>query len=196
MPVPVEEFLDRGRIRMEALVRAVQDIEALDLQGRLALCDEIAAEQPNLLAAILAATQMRPGAFEGDLLLKILMVSFQAMRRSGARWALITEDEQERQLSRLTGCIRFTAGETGGFRKLAETLFVAEHPEPILLTYVFRELTTWLARPDVQAAAQEADKFVLLAAINTVQCIGYGAVALDAGAPVPKPVCPGAGRRS
>ncbi len=163
-----------GRISAETLARAVHEVTALDHNAQLALCDEIAAEQPNLLAAILAATRMRPGAVEADLLVKILMISFRAMRLSGHRWALIREADQERQLTRLTGSVRFAADLAGGLQDLAETSFIAEHPEPMLLAYVLHELNTWLQRPDVRGAELEQDKFVMFAALNTVQCIAYG----------------------
>lgn len=118
---------------------------------------------------------MRPGAVEADLLVKILMISFRAMRLSGHRWALIREADQERQLTRLTGSVRFAADLPGG-RQSGEQLFIAEHPEPMLLAYVLHELNTWMQRPEVRRLELEQDKFVMFAALNTVQCIAYGTV--------------------
>jgi hypothetical protein len=174
MPAQADR-LATARVSVDALAQAIEEVEALDLPGRLALCDEIAAEQPNLLFAILATIRLRSGVIESDLLLKILMVSFQAMRHCGAQWALIPESEQERQLARLTGSLRFAACGPEGLRQLAESEFVAEHPEPMLLAYVLKAIELWLQRPEVRYAEQEADKYILLAAINTVQCIAYGA---------------------
>jgi hypothetical protein len=175
MPAPIDA-VKTGRIGVEALARAVREVTALDLNGRLALCDDIAAAQPNLLAAILATTQLRPGAVAGDLLLEILMVCFRAMSLSGHRWALISEADQAQQLTRLTGQVRFAAGSPGGLQQLAEQAFVADHPESLLLAYVLKEVTTWLQRPEVHDAALEQDKYLILAAFNTVQCIAYGSV--------------------
>jgi hypothetical protein len=173
MPHPTDA-LRAGRISAETLARAVHEVTALDHNGQLALCDEIAADQPNLLAAILAATRMRPGAVEADLLVKILMISFRAMRLSGHRWALIREADQERQLTRLTASVRFAADLPGGLQNLAEQSFIAEHPEPMLLAYVLHELKTWMHRPEVRRVELEQDKFVMFAALNTVQCIANG----------------------
>ena len=174
MPAPTDAVRS-GRISIEALTCAITEVAALDLTGRLALCDEIAATQPNLLAAILATTQLRPGAIAGDLLLTVLMVCYRSMSISGHRWALISEADQDRQLTRLTANVRFAAGIPGGLERLAEQAFVAEHPEPMLLAYVLKEVTTWLRRPEVRYAALEEDKFLILAALNIVQCIAYDA---------------------
>jgi len=175
MPSPTDGFRT-GRISAETLAQAIHEVTALDHAGQLALCDDIAAEQPNMLAAILAATRMRPGAVEGDLLVKILMVCFRAMRLSGYRWALIREPDQERELTRLTGSVRFAADLPGDLQHLAEQSFIDEHPEPMLLAYVMHEVKTWMQRPEVRRAELEHDKFLMLAAINTVQCIAYGTV--------------------
>ena len=175
MPKPTDA-VRTGRISVETLARAITEVAALDRNSQLALFDEIAAAQPNLLAAILATTQLRPGAVAGDLLLKILMVCHQSMNLSGHRWALISESDQERQLTRLTGNVAFAAGSQGGLQRLAEQAFVADHPEPMLLACVLKEVTTWLQRPEVRYVGLEQDKYVMLAAINTVQCIAYGTV--------------------
>lgn len=161
---------------METLVRAIREVTALDVSQQLALCEEIAATQPNMLAAILATTRLRPGATESDLLLKILLVCYRSMSLSGHRWALVSESEQERQLARLTGSVRFATDLPSDLQHIAEQSFIAEHPEPMLLAYVFNEVTTWLQRPEVRHAALEQDKFLMLAALNTVQCIAYGTV--------------------
>lgn len=173
MPQRTDAFRT-GRISVETLARAVHEVTALDHHAQLALCDEIAVEQPNLLAAILAATRMRPGGVEADLLVKILMISFRAMRLSGHRWALIREADQERQLTRLTGSVRFAADLPGGLQNLAEQPFIAEHPEPMLLAYVLHELNTWMQRPEVRRAEHQQDKVMMFAALNTLQCIACG----------------------
>ena len=54
MPQPTDA-VKTGRISVDTLARAVHDVTALDHNAQLALCEQIAADQPNLLAAILAA---------------------------------------------------------------------------------------------------------------------------------------------
>jgi uncharacterized membrane protein len=66
-------------VSAEMLARAILDVAILDRSGRRALCDEIAAAQLYLLAAILGARQMGRGATESELLLKILMVRFRSI---------------------------------------------------------------------------------------------------------------------
>ena len=50
-----------ARISMEVLADAITEVQALDMAAQIALCDEIAAEQPNLFAAILAVLRKNPG---------------------------------------------------------------------------------------------------------------------------------------
>ena len=71
---------------------------------------------------------------------------------------------------------RFAADLPGDLQHLAEQSFIDEHPEPMLLAYVMHEVKTWMQRPEVRRAELEHDKFLMLAAINTVQCIAYGTV--------------------
>jgi hypothetical protein len=47
--------------------------------------------------------------------------------------------------------------------------FIAGHPEQALLAYVQAETASWLKR----ITAEDSDRYVMLAAANMVNCIGY-----------------------
>jgi len=43
-----------------------------------------------------------------EVLLNILLVCYQAMKESGLEWPLISEDDQERQMQRMVGAVKFS----------------------------------------------------------------------------------------
>lgn len=63
----------------------------------------------------------------------------------GEIWALITEDEQERQLVRLVGSVLFSENLTDpNLADAARADYVEHHPEAPLLVFVINEMTQWL----------------------------------------------------
>ena len=65
-----------GRILLEVLGRAVLDVERMSPAQKVQLGDEIFAQQPNLLAAILVLPRMGVSALQLEVPLHILLVSF------------------------------------------------------------------------------------------------------------------------
>jgi hypothetical protein len=43
-----------------------------------------------------------------EVLLNILLVCYQAMKESGLDWPVISEDDQERQMQRMVGAVKFS----------------------------------------------------------------------------------------
>ncbi|WP_374439125.1 hypothetical protein [Inhella sp.] len=80
-----------GRITLAVLGRAVLDVEGMSQAQKVQLADEVFAQQPNLLAAILVLPRMGVSAEQLEVPLHILLVSFQAMKRSGHVWPRISE---------------------------------------------------------------------------------------------------------
>jgi len=80
-----------------------------------------------------------------EFLLNILLTSYLAMAESGYEWPLITDVEQERQLTRMVGSVRFseelvdpTAADA------ARAQYIGNHPEPALLALVLNECNACL----------------------------------------------------
>lgn len=154
-------------ISQAILVDADIAVRAMGLNQRVALADEIFLRQPNLLASVLVQQRMGASLQQIDVLVNILLVAWQAMKMSGHVWPVISEATQERCLQRLTGRVRFTEG-------LAPELFdqavqdqLAEHGEPFLLAFAYGQLR----EHDLLAVRTEAEKYLLLAALNLVDCI-------------------------
>jgi hypothetical protein len=112
-----------------------------------------------------------------EVLVNILLVCYQAMKESGLDWPVISEDEQDRQLQRMISGIKFS--EDIADPKLAETArkqYLANHPEQPLLAFVLDETNKWLRDLACRQAESESDKFVMMEAINMVNCIAYADV--------------------
>lgn len=99
--------------------------------------------------------------------LHILLVSFQAMKRSGHTWPLISEALQERCLQRLTAHMRFSDGLPAHLADQVVTQFHDEHLERELLAFIYGHLR----KHDLTGAPTEAEKYLMLAALNLAECI-------------------------
>jgi len=159
---------------MEVLADAITEVQALDMAAQIALCDKIAAEQPSLFGAVLTVLRKKPGEAATEMLLRILMVSFQAMRRSGYRWAPIEEGDWERALTQWSGAVRFAADLKGDAQRLAQQDFISQHPEPVLLAYVLQDLNRWQRRDEVRRSVAGNGDWVMMAALSVVQSIAHG----------------------
>lgn len=156
-----------GRIKLEVLGRAVLDVEGMSPAQKVQLADEIYAQQPNLLAAILVLSRMQISAEQLEVPLHILLVSFQAMKRSGHTWPRISEALQEQCLQRLTAHMRFSDGLPAHLAEQVVTQFHEAHLERELLAFIYGQLR----EHDLLGVRTEAEKYLMLAALNLAECI-------------------------
>ena len=154
-------------ISQAVLVDAATAVGAMAANERVALGDEIFLRQPNLLGSVLVQQRMGASLQQMDVLLHILLVAWQAMKTSGHVWPLISEATQERCLQRLTGRIRFTQGLGPELLERAVRDQIAEHGEPHLLAFAYGHLR----EHDLVAVRTDAEQYLLLAALNLVDCI-------------------------
>jgi hypothetical protein len=80
-----------------------------------------------------------------EFLLNILPVCYQAMKESGLRWPMITEDEQQRQMQRGIGAVDLSEHALSD-RALDSVRhqYADQHPEQPLLAFVVNETNQWL----------------------------------------------------
>lgn len=151
----------------------------MGLPDKLAVFDEIHHKQPNFLASCLVQGRLGSDETAVEFLLDVLLVCYLAMNESEYEWPLITEAVQERQLRRTVGAVRF-AGDLKESDAVDAALMqdLSDHPEQPLLAYVVRQCTHWLQSVAVRNAAKEADKYVMMAAINLVNCIAFSSAEL------------------
>src|ERR1035437_6412005 len=96
-----------SRISPQALAGAIQKIRAMSISQKEMVADELFRDQPNMLGSVLVQKQMGVSFEKIEFLLEILLICFQAMKESGLTWPLITEDEQEKQLTRYVATVKF-----------------------------------------------------------------------------------------
>src|SRR4051794_22238142 len=116
-----------GVITQAALVQAAIDVERMGQAQKVSLADEIFAQQPNMLASILALPRMGVGMVQLEVPLHILFVTFQAMKLSGQAWPTVTEDIQDKCMQRLTARARFNEGLPGELAAQVVQQFCDEH---------------------------------------------------------------------
>lgn len=156
-----------GVITQAVMVQADIDVNGMDPAQKVHLADEIFARQPNLLASILALPRMGVGMVELEVPLHVLFVTFQAMKRSGHAWPIVTEELQDRCMQRLTARARFNDGLPGDLADQVVQQFCDEHTERFLLAFVYG----YLGEHDLLRVRTDAEKYLLLAALNLVECV-------------------------
>jgi hypothetical protein len=160
-----------SRISIENVAAAIRKVSAMSLAQKEALADEIHRRQPYMLASCLVQSTLgsKPSAVE--FLLGVLLVCYQSMKESGLQWPVITEDEQDRQMQRWIGAVRFSESSAGPVAERAREQYVCRHPEQPLLAFVLSLTDQWRRQVPEREREAESDRFVMMASINLVNCI-------------------------
>jgi hypothetical protein len=158
-----------SRISSETLVDAIKVIRPMGIEQKEALANELFERQPNLFGSALALHSMGVAPAKIEVALDLLFICFQSMKQTGLCWPLITETDLDKQLGRYVATVRFGEDLAPAQRERAMTQYLASHPEKPLLAYITGELNKWLAGAHPEAT----DNYVMLAAINFVNCIAF-----------------------
>lgn len=142
---------------------------SMDSHAKMRLADEIHAEQPHLFGSVLVQRSLGVSLRKMELSFELLFITFLAMRNSRIDWPCISEDDQDRQLARTTGMVKFSEGLTPELQLKAITRYVQSHPEQEFLSYITGRINEWLLRE----IPEESDKYVMLAAYNMVNCLSH-----------------------
>lgn len=102
-----------------------------------------------------------------EVVLNLLLVFHQAMKISRGPWPVISEDVQERCLARVSGRFHFIEGLSPRMQAQAIDDAVSDYPEQQLVAYVFGKVR----ESDLLGVKTEAEKMLMLAALNLVECI-------------------------
>ena len=166
---PLSADTVRGKISIARLGQAVAKLQAMNLTDKGQLADELAREQPELFASFLAQRKFGVSYEKMEFLLNILFVCYLSMKQTGLNWPAIAADEVYACMERYIESVKFGMDVDPELRHDLALQFVAEHPEQALLAYVQVETANWLRR----VSPEDSDKYVMLAAVNMVNCIGY-----------------------
>jgi len=101
------------------------------------------------------------------VLLNLLFVVYQAMKLSGHVWLVVSEKTQERCLQRLSARALFVHALNPELTRQAVEQQIKDHGERYLLAYAYGTLK----EHSLLAVNTEAEKYLLLAALNLVDCV-------------------------
>lgn len=149
------------------LVDAVLRVEAMTFQDRERLADEVHAGQPNLFYSVLVLQRFGATLAQMEVVPNLLFVFHEAMKISGSTWPVISEDVQDRCLKWISGRARFFEGLSPQLQAQATADAVSDHPEQQLLACVYGKFK----ESDLLGIKTEAEKMLMLAALNLVECI-------------------------
>ena len=158
-------------ITQSILAEAVVALQRMGTQEQLRLGDEISARQPNLLGSVIVLRRMGASDAQIGIALHVLFVAWLAMKHSGQQWPVISEDVQDLCMQRLTARVRFSEGFCPELLRQAIQQHTDEHEEPHLLAFVLGHLR----EHTVLEVKSDAEKYVLLCALNIVECLAYSA---------------------
>ena len=159
-------------ISKTVLRSAIAAVEAMDMRQREQLADAIHTRQPSLLASVLAQRHFGANLEQLEVLLNILLVCYEAMQAIGREWPIISEEIQERCLGRVTGRMGFIEGLASAQVTKAMAATVTDKNEQWLMAFVFGEL----GAHDLLSIETEPQKYLVLAALNLVECIAEAGV--------------------
>ena len=151
------------------IVRAHIDVNRMSAQQKVELADEIHGQQPNLLASILVLPRYGVDMLVLEVPIQVLLIAFQAMKHCGHALPTISEDVQETCLQRLTATMKFTEGVPPDLVEQMTTKSCIDHPERYLLAFVYGHL----GEHGLLGVRTDAEKFLLLAVLNLVECVAY-----------------------
>ena len=149
------------------LVDAVLRVERMSFTERERLADEVHARQPKLFFSVLVLQRYGATLVQIEVVLNVLLVFYEAMKISGSDWPVVSEDVQERCMKRVSGRARFIEGLSPQLQMQATADAVGDHPEQQLLAYVVGKFK----ESDLLGVKTEAEKMLMLAALNLVECI-------------------------
>ncbi|PCI46016.1 MAG: hypothetical protein COB51_08150 [Moraxellaceae bacterium] len=145
----------------------------MSLKEKEVILDEIYVEQPNLLGSVVVLNQMGSTLEQMEVLLNILLVAYLALNESGIKIAEVTESEQERELSRFVGHVKFTEGLSSSSELTAIQQYIESHEEKTLLAYVYKEML----ESGFHDLKYESSKYLIIAGFNIVNCISAAEIA-------------------
>ena len=149
------------------LVDAVLRVERMSFAERERLAEEIHGRQPNLFYSVLVLQRYGATLVQIEVVLNLLLVFHEAMKISGGGWPVVSENVQERCLKRVSGRVRFVERLSPALQTQATADAVGDHPEQQLLAYVFGKFK----ENNLLGIRTEAEKMLMLAALNLVECI-------------------------
>ena len=162
-----------AKINRTVLKRSIKKIQKMSLKDKEAIIDEIYLEQPNLLASVLVLKQMGSSLEDMEVLINILLVTHLALKDACIKLLKITENDQDREMARFVGHVKFTEGLSSASETQAMQDYINSHEEQLLLAHAYNEMSN----AGFTELRSEAAKYLILAGVNIVNCISTAKMA-------------------
>ena len=157
----------KPRLTETHVAKGVIAVRAMSIDDKIKLCDEIKEKHPALLYSVVVQSRFGTSPEDLEVLIDLLCMCYEAVRASGLRLRPISEDEQERCLTRVVARGRFMEGLSPALRDQAVQDQLEAHPEPVLLALVLGQIQSL----GMAARAAKANKYYLISAVSLVECI-------------------------
>lgn len=161
------------RIKKKSLADSILKVQQMSMQEKESVFDEIYIEQPNLLASVLVQQQMGNSLKQMEVLINILLVAYVALQESGTKISKISEDLQEKEMARFVASVKFTEGLSPSHVEDSLQQYVSSQKEKILLAFALNEMLD----SGFTHLENENSKYLIMAAINMVNCISAAKLA-------------------
>ncbi len=155
------------KISQTHLNKAIQIFQTMSLEAKQSLSDEVAHEQPHLLGSILVLPQMSVSMENTQFALEGLLIIYLALRQSGKKLPVITEDDLSNSMDCLLGEIKFIQDLPEALQDQSLLQSHAIKREPILAAFVLAHL----GHEVVSGDGPEQDKYMVLSLMNIVRSI-------------------------
>lgn len=156
-----------AKIQQSALVKAINQLNDMDIVAKEKVADEIYKEQPNLLASVVVLNQMGNRLEHVEVILNILMVSYLALKNSGIKIIKVSEKLQQKELEKLVKHANSTKNLDSKKEFEAISRFVHGKSEEILMAFVLKTIE----EAGLADLPNESSKYLLMSGINIVNCI-------------------------
>jgi len=155
------------RVRPDHLAAAIAKASAMSMAEKEAEFDVIYQEQPNLLASVIVQQTMGNSLEQMEVLLNILLVIHLSLQEAGVVMATVSEEEQERQLRRLTEGVQFAHSLDDHSLTVVLNQMIEDHPEKWLFAFAFDEMM----KAGFPQLKQECSKYLIMCGLNLVNCL-------------------------
>ena len=167
MALDNRRMVSDASISSRNLFDAAQRVERMKFTERERFAEEVHTQQPNLFYSVLVLQRYGATLVQIEVVLNILLVLHEAMKSSGSTWPVVSEEVQERCLTRVSARVRFIEGLSPQLQAKTIADAVGDHSDQPLLAYVFRKFK----ESDLLGIKTEPEKMLMLAALNLVECI-------------------------
>jgi len=160
------------KVGKKALASAIEKSRKISLQEKEFIVVNIQKKQPHLLASVLVLQRFGCSLEQIDVLLHILLVCHVALVESGVDLIQVSEDEQDKQMTKLINIIKLNEKLNIKEQQRSMDKYIDSHPERLLLAFAYSEMS----EAGFLKLTHENSKYLIAAGLNLINCIEAASV--------------------